>query len=383
MSENSAKNKKIVFFSANAGTGHDQAAKAIADILLMKDKSISYRIVNSYEFINQPYRMIMEEGYIPFIKFFPQLYRYFYERKDKKASILGLKSWLNRSTSENFKKYLDKEQPDLIICTHAYPCGVLSEMKRKGDISARIIGVVTDFVVNPFWIYPETDLYLIAAEELKKTFVDRGVQEDRIKTTGIPINPLFNGRGPDREEARKKLNIDPGKPFVLFMGGGLGMKPACNSLDILRDVDIPLQAVVIMGKNEKGKMKIEKNADIFDKPGINVKAVGYVNNIYEYMKSADLLITKPGGMTTSEATATGLPMIITAPLPGQENQNVKYLTERGLAILAENEKEIPSLIQKTLKDPKILEDMSSKAERFSVPDSADKAADIVFSFLNS
>jgi processive 1,2-diacylglycerol beta-glucosyltransferase len=373
---------KVLFFSANAGTGHNNAATALANAAREIDGSIQTKIVNSYDFLNQPLGKVMEEGYLQLLRLLPTLYGYFYDRNSKKKSLSNIKNWLTRISASNFKLLIDQEKPDLIVCTHAFPCGIIAELKQKHSLETKVIGVVTDFVVSPFWLYPETDIYLIASEDLKVDFKKSGISDDKVKITGIPIDPRFNGAGISKQEAREKLGLQLDQPVLLIMGGGLGMNPAANSLRILKKINTPLQAVVVMGKNEREKKAFQDSIEQFQNSRVKVRVLGYVDNIFEYMKAADLLVTKPGGVTTAEAISAGLPMIVTAPIPGQETRNIHYIIERGMAVPVFREKDLHGAIEELILNPSALEEISRRAMKFSIPDSARRGAEHLISCLN-
>jgi len=371
---------KILFLSANAGTGHTMAAKALEKSLRMIDPSISCEIINSYKFLNLILEKVMEVGYLHLIRLLPKLYGYFYERKNKKKTIRGLKDWLNRACADNMKKMIDERKPDLIVCTHAFPCGVLSVIKQKYGLDQKILGVVTDFVISPFWLYPETDLYLIATEDLKQNVIELGIEDNRIVTTGIPIDPNF-GIEMNKKELRNKLELDTSIPLILIMGGGLGMSPVTGILRTLKKINTPFQAVVVFGKNVKLKKKIDETLSHLPNLNNRVRTLDYVDNIHEYMKASDLLITKPGGMTTAEAIAVGLPMILTSPIPGQETRNTSYLMDKGVGIKISKEKDLSREIEKLLIDPLEREKMSLKTRELAAPQAAGEAARHIYSFL--
>lgn len=371
---------KILFLSANAGTGHTMAAEALKKSLRMIDPSISCEIVNSYKFLNLILEKVMEEGYLHLIRLLPKIYGYFYERKNKKKTIKGMKDWLNRACASNMKKMIDERNPDLIVCTHAFPCGVLSVIKQKYGLNQKILGVITDFVISPFWLYPETDMYLIATEDLKENVVERGIDGSRIITTGIPIDPNF-GIEMDKKELRKKLEFDSSIPLILVMGGGLGMSPVTGILRTLKKINTPFEAAIVFGKNIKLKKKVDETLLRLPKFNNRIRTLDYVDNIHEYMKASDLLITKPGGMTTAEAIAVGLPMILTSPIPGQETRNTLYLMDKGVGIRVYREKDLSREVERLLSNPLEREEMALRTRELAAPQAAGEAARQIYSFL--
>ena len=370
----------VMFLSADAGTGHTMAARALETSLLKIDPAVSCEIVNSYKFLNLILEKVIKDGYLHLIRILPKLYGYLYERKNKKHAIRGMKDWLNQVGAKRLKEMIDDKKPDLIVCTHAFPCGVLSVVKQKYGLSQKIMGVITDFVVSPFWIYPETDMYMIAAEDLRESFIKRGVDESRVMATGIPIDPVFRQES-NKKELRKKLQLNQDLPMLLIMGGGLGLSPVPGILRTLKKISVPFQAVIILGTNEKLKKKIDEALNRFHHKFGTVKTVGFIDNIHEYMKAADLLVTKPGGMTVAEAVAVGLPMVITSPIPGQETRNTRYLLKKGVGVRAKTENELPEIIERLLTDNDARARMSEVSLKLAAPDAADRAAKKIHQFL--
>lgn len=377
----------ILFLSASAGTGHTQAAQAVCKSLHSIDPVISCDIINSYKFLNPVLETLMHDGYLYLIRLLPRLYGFMYDRKNKKYTLRGVKDWLNSTAAVSLKNTIDRLNPDLIVCTHAFPCGVLAEVKRKFGLKQKTVGIITDFVVSPFWIYPETDLYLTASPELKESLIERVVDEKKVFVTGIPIDPCFSASF-CKEDTRRKLGLDSNLPLLLIMGGGLGLSPVEGVLDILKKINLPVQAVIIAGKNKRLKFKLDEalqkyrkggNSGLYDK---KIITLGFVNNIYEYMQASDLLITKPGGMTVSEAASAKIPMIITSPIPGQETRNAGYLKKKGAGLCVENESMLPEAIERLLKNKSLLQDMSQNISLIAEPQASEKAAKILLNLIN-
>jgi processive 1,2-diacylglycerol beta-glucosyltransferase len=372
----------VLFLSANAGTGHTMAAEAVKQSLQQLDPAISCEILNSYKYLNLILEKLMQEGYLHLVRLLPKVYGYLYDRKNKKQSIRGLKDWLNKVSAGNFKKMIDEKKPDVIVCTHAFPCGVLSFLRQHYGLEQKILGVVTDFVISPFWIYPETDMYMVATDDLKKDLVSRGVDNNKVVATGIPINLNFSA-DITKNELRAKLDLPLDLPVVLVMGGGLGMSPVTGIIRTLKRIAIPYQAVVITGTNDKMKRKLDETLSKLPNVRGRVKTLGFVDNIYDYMKTADLLVTKPGGMTAAEAISIGLPMLLTSPIPGQEIRNARYLVDNGVSICINDEKDLPIAIESFLNNKKTREKMKKKAKRLAAPKAAEDAAKQIYKMLNS
>jgi processive 1,2-diacylglycerol beta-glucosyltransferase len=265
-------------------------------------------------------------------------------------------------------------QPSCVVCTHAFPCGIMSHYKRRIDPSLPVVGIVTDYVVHPFWIYHNVDAYAVATEEMHASLLSRGVDAERIHVTGIPVDPRFALIAP-KARARRELGIDPGaRRVVLIMAGGLGIGPLEMMLRALRDVRRPLMALVLVGKNDRRRLRLRHWCRSWPYP---VEVRGFEENVYDYMHAADLLLTKPGGLSVSEALVARLPMVLVKPLGGQEQRNTRYLLSHGAAEYASTEEEIAAASQRLLDSAAERRCLLERAESLRRPEAAADVAAIV------
>jgi processive 1,2-diacylglycerol beta-glucosyltransferase len=190
---------------------------------------------------------------------------------------------------------------------------------------------VTDFVVHPFWIYKNIDAYAVATPEMRAALIAKGIEPDRVHIDGIPVQAAFGDRTRSRAQVRAALGLDPQRPVVMVMGGGLGLGPIGASVRALTELGRDLTAVVIVGRNEALRRRVEESARTVP---FEMRALGFVDTVADYMRASDVLLTKPGGLTSSEALSAELPMILVKPLPGQEERNARYLIGRGAALRA-------------------------------------------------
>lgn len=366
--------RRFLFLSANVGAGHSAAAEAIVQALLRLEPDAESRIVNSYYYASSFVGKMVEDGYLQMVKFIPQLYGLLYERRERAGTISGLKNWVIHTSAENFRNLVDEYRPDVIVCTHAFSCGVSSVLKEKMGLRIPVVGVVTDFVVHPFWIYNNLDLYTVATQEIADHLISKGVAPERVDVTGIPIDPRF-GEHQDIPLLKRSLQFEEDWPILLVMGGGIGMGPVSRIMKALKKLTLSMHVVIVAGKNNRLIKRLQDDTKKLNNHSpVKVRVLGYINNVYDYMKAADILVTKPGGLTSSEALAVQLPMIIVRPIPGQELRNTRYLLGKRVAIRVGDENNLAETIETLLKNPARLKQMRDKARPLGQPDAAMKVA---------
>lgn len=316
---------KGLIFSITAGQGHNQTAKVLSDYLNASGVECSYMDV--FEYINPLLSESVSKLYLMSSKNMPQIYGGGYrmcEKRDAGANHM-LPKMTNAFLAKRLLKLVRKEKPDVIICTHVFAALLVTYLTGHIDIQTHTIGIVTDFTIHPYWEDTNLDYYVTASELLTNQGVKKGIPEYKFKPFGIPIDPKFSRRK-DKKEARKELGLED-KDTVLVMSGSMGFGNVLEEIKELDRLNLDYQIVTICGNNKKLKSQIDK---------LEMKKTiynyGYVNNVDIFMDAADCIVTKPGGLTTSEALAKGLPMIMNNPVPGQEDRNVEFLLNAGAAM---------------------------------------------------
>ncbi|MBV8355077.1 MAG: hypothetical protein JO101_07130, partial [Candidatus Eremiobacteraeota bacterium] len=312
-------------------------------------------------------------GYLGMVKTIPQLYRFLYDRAERATGAGAYRTWLSQFTAQNLRALITELKPSCVVCTHAFPCGVMAQYKKQVDPELPVVGIVTDFVVHGFWIYRNIDAYAVATNEIRSTLLSRGVARERVHVTGIPVDPRF-GLLASRAQARREMRLPVDQPVVLVMGGGLGIGPIEMMLDALRHLERRLTAVVLVGRNPRRERRLAAVAMQFPFP---VLIRGFEENVYDYMHAADVLLTKPGGLTSAEALASRLPMILVKPLPGQEERNTRYLVDRGAALRAVTERGIARALEQVLEASPRRARLLERIDRLRRPEAAADAAAVV------
>jgi processive 1,2-diacylglycerol beta-glucosyltransferase len=257
-------------------------------------------------------------------------------------------------------------QPDMIVCTHFLPAEIVSWLKAKGKLNCRQAIVVTDFDVHAMWLCHHYEQYFVALDETRAHMEALGIPPGKLTVSGIPIDPLF-AETKDKAAMRAKHGLAADLTSILVSAGGFGVGPMEHLLAGLGRMQHPAQVVALCGKNEELKKKIER---LPPSSNVIIKPIGFTTEMDEYMSAADIVLGKPGGLTTCEALAKGLVFVIVNPIPGQEERNSDHLLEEGIAIRCNNLPVLGYKIDRLLDDPQRLAEMRANASRFGRPQAA-------------
>lgn len=321
---------KVLLLHASAGAGHKRAAEALAKAFQAADGSAEIKVVDILDFTPPLFRKTYARGYLDLVRRAPELWGYLYAEADRKADEpwrKHVRTLFNKINAASFYKFYREFDPDVAVCTHFMPLQMLSERRGRGRGRAPVFCAVTDFAVHALWILEHVDCYYVAMEEAKRHLMRREIPPDRVVVTGIPVDPVF-AAGQKKQEAARALGLDPALPVVLLLSGGCGVGPAAGLIRSFGREEPVCQLLVIAGANEKLREQAEEAAREVRTP---VRVYGFVNNIHVMMDACDLVISKPGGLTTSEVLAKGRPLLIIDPIPGQEQRNGEVVLEAGAA----------------------------------------------------
>ncbi len=348
------------------------------DALVARDPAIETQTVDSYRYAASIFAKVVADGYIGMVKTVPQAYRILYDRVERAKHVPAARRFVNRYTAANLRRLVEERKPDLVVCTHAFPCGVMSEYKRQFDPALPVVGIVTDFVVHPFWIYGNIDAYAVATSEMRAMLASRGVAPERVLLSGIPIDARFGRPRLPVDALRAELDLPRDKPIVLIMGGGVGIGPLEGMMRALGGVDVPLAAAVIVGRNRALERRVTAAAERTAYP---LRVFGFVNNVFDYMHASDVLLTKSGGLTSSEALAARVPLILVKPLPGPEERNTRYLVARGAAVRARDEHQLTSSVREVLTSSERRAELKTNGNALRHPEAAGDVAERILELL--
>lgn len=357
----------ILILHATAGAGHTRAAQAIAAAL--KPAGRSHRVVDTLECTSSLFRRMYVKSYIDLVQKAPELWGYFYDKSDIVPSPHSKRARarlaFDKLNTRPFKTLLEETKPEVIVCTHFLPLELLSDLKDRGKLATPVHAVITDVSPHAFWVYPHIEHYHVATPSAARELARKGFPAERISVTGIPVDPIFAQRMP-APTARAKLGL-PEKPTVLLLSGGFGIGPMTQMLASFAESRSNLSLVVVAGKNGE----LEKECQVLAaKLPVPVKVYGFVTNMHELMDAADLIVTKPGGLTTTEILAKGKPMALVAPIPGQEQRNCEYLLEAGAAVRLYDVGDSAHYLEQWLGDEARMKRMAAAARSIARPEAA-------------
>jgi processive 1,2-diacylglycerol beta-glucosyltransferase len=373
---------RVLITTVTAGGGHLAAAAALEEAWRASRPEDVVEKIDVLQFCSSLERNVHAKGYAKLVEHAPELWGMLFKRTDdpKLTSRLSrLKRALPSVSRSRFKRFLKKFQPDIVLCTHYLPLETLGKMRHEEDLangrraggdagrgrsaSPLVVTIVTDFEAHALWMDGCVDLYCVAAEETKARLIARGAPAGGIVATGIPISAKFSGPI-DQKTVRKNMGWREDLPIVLVLSGGFGMGPVAEILRELDKVARPFQTIVVAGKNEELRRELAAQ-DRKHPTGI----LGFTKNMHELMAVADLIISKPGGLTTSEALAMGKPLLILNPIPGQEAANSDFLLQHGAAAKVNREEDLPFRIEQLLGAKKLAE-LAKAARALGRPEAA-------------
>jgi len=357
--------KRILLLHISRVSGHRSAACAVERAIKILEPQAKVLNIDAFKYTNPISTRIVNYIYLNVIQRIPFLWRYLYDNQKFIKSTEKIKSAIHNFNAPKLKAIIDQFRPQVIACTQAYPCGIIADLKRIYNIDIPLLAILTDYIPHSYWIYPEVNFYIIPCADLEKKLLEKGVLAQRIKPLGIPVDPKFN-KIFQRQELKEKLGLDTDRPVVLIMGGSHGLGPLKKIVRFLDKAQTDFQELVVTGINKRLFRYLRKKSPFYKK---HMRVFGYVENIEELMAVSDMLITKPGGVSISEALAMGLPILIVRPIPGQEESNTVYLIKHGAAIRVKREEEVTQIVEDLLNNPQLLTQLSSAARVMGRPSS--------------
>lgn len=398
--------KKVLIMSASTGGGHNRAARAIKEELTSKvinGDNIECEIVDSLKLVNTTMDKIISRGYEKSAIYTPKAYGSVYRLSE--TSLLSKNEFkdnlLTSFMAKKFTKLLRTTEPDLIIGTHPFPMIALSTLKKYAQEYKSInlhsfnetfhkhysnlnvppmVSVLTDYTTHSTWIQNELDYYIVGHEYVKELLVYEGVESEKIRAFGIPVEKSFLSHR-NKEEVLIELGLSPDKLTVLLMGGSFGAGNIKETLAELLSIDRDFQILVITGRNESLKDKLEKklSAHYIDK---TVRVLGFTNKMNDILASIDVLVSKPGGLTTTEALLKDVPMIVPYYIPGQEEENLDFLANCGAALRTTKKYSLSVLLKVLIDDPTRLDMLKRNIKSIRKFNSAQNIANLVIDILS-
>ena len=352
------KELRVLIFSATYGAGHVRAAEAVSEALHDLVPGVEVIHLDFGEFIGKTINKVIKNTYIEVIKHTPKLWGKFYYSTAKISPHSVFQRFLNGLGRREFLDYIHSVQPALIVCTYPTVAGVLSQLRLRNILDIPLVTVVTDYAVHSQWIHPGVDMYIVGCAEVAEGLVKRGINRDRVHITGIPVHPKFE-KELDRDRIRADLGLKPEIPTVLVMGGAYGVLGGAKRLcRFLADYPGQVQSLVVCGQDDR----LYKSLDPVVEGARNTMVhFGFVTNVEELMTAADIIVSKAGGLTVSEALTKRLPILVLQPIPGQEEENAVFLARHGAGRVADTEEELEQVLRDLLANPAELQKMRRAA----------------------
>ena len=371
--------RKILVFYASYGGGHLSAANSIKQCIDDNFKDCETKLVDCMEYVNRPVNKITTTAYKELAKKFPWAWGEVYSHSQK-GPLAHISSASNNLMAKKLLKLLKEYQPDIVISTHPFGSQMVSYLKRKALVDCKLATIMTDFAPHDQWLVGKdyVDYYFVSHEKMRQELINSNVAENTVFATGIPLSNRFLMHF-DKDEIMKSMGLNPDKRVILFFGGGefgLGRDKTVKILNSFITHVKNHQIVAIAGKNEKMKVAFDKlvaetNSESF------VKVLAYTKQVPELMSISDLVVTKPGGLTTTESLASGLPIVAINPIPGQEEENAKFLEDEGVAIWLKKNDDYDEIIADLLGDEDKLHQMKVNTKLLAKKNSTRDICDII------
>ena len=375
--------KKILIFYASYGGGHLSAAKSVESVINEKYPDYETKLVDCMKYVNKGIEKITTAAYRGMAKKAPWAWGKIYNASQK-GVMAHISTRSNAMMAVKLLKLLRSENPDIVISAHPFSSQMCAYLKRKGKINFPLATIMTDFAPHDQWLvgHEYTEFFFVAHDKMRNYLISKGIDESKVFATGIPISIRFT-KEYNRAEILKEFNLKDNKKTILFFGGwnsGSAQARTLKIFDALANYSSNLQVVAISARNKKlqeGYEKIVKEKNLE-----NVTILDYTTKVPELMSIANLVVAKPGGLTTSESLAMNLPMIIINPIAGQEEENAEFLEEKGIGIWMRKDDNIKEKIENLLSNTEKLANMKECTKILAHKFSSYDIIDIVFNTKN-
>jgi processive 1,2-diacylglycerol beta-glucosyltransferase len=362
--------KRILVLSASVGAGHLRAAQAVEKALRILDPDASVENFDVLDFTNAAFRRMYAKSYLDLVNRAPHALGYFYDLLDRQPSPQHksdrLRLLVEKLNLHKFLKLLKEKTWDIIVNTHFLPAELIASLRRQGKLATPQLTATTDFETHRLWVNQPCDHYFTATEEGALNLQFWGVPANDVTVTGIPIDPVFSEEK-DRAACLARQGLVGDRPILVQLAGGFGVGPVEKLFTGLMELEKPVEIVVVAGRNEE----LKKRLDELPTPDRHrVHVLGFTTQIDELMAVADLVVTKPGGLTTSETLARGAAMAVVNPIPGQESRNSDFLLENAAAVKINNLSTLTFKLNQLLGDPARLALLKQNARRLGRPRAA-------------
>ena len=356
----------ILILSASTGGGHMRASRAIENYMSEHDESANVKIVDSLLYINPILNKTVTSGYVYLATKTPKIYGKLYELTNKEDRWISFVSRLNYLFANKLLPLIDEFKPDVIITTHPFPTEMVSILKSKELVNIPLVCIMTDYAPHKTWVNQQVDAYIVSNDDMVKEMSNIGIKEEVIYPYGIPIEQVFFEKK-DKDLVLDELELNPNLPTILMMAGSFGVTNVFKIYEDIININRDFQVIVITGKNQK---LYDEFAKVINKSEKQTKLIYFTDEVNKFMQAADIIITKPGGLTITEALASNIPMAIFDAIPGQEEENADFLINHNMAIKLEKGQSCDKLIEELLINKEKLNSMKEACKSFDKNDSS-------------
>ena len=373
---------KVLIFYASYGGGHLNAAKSIEDCIKTNYKDMDVEMIDCMKYVNKTIEKVTTAAYREMAKKAPWAWGRIYSDAQK-GPLAHITTRSNKIMAIKLLKLLREKKPNLIISTHPFGSQMCSYLKRKNKINSKIATIMTDFAPHDQWLvgHEYTDYFFVAHNKMKDYLINKGISESKVFDTGIPISENFQKQY-NKKEIFDKYNLDESKFTILFFGGGEFGLGKTRTVQIFNNFveetkNNNIQIIAISGKNPKMKSAFEEVVDSND-ANSTVKIIEFSNEVPKLMAIANLVVTKPGGLTTSESLASHLPMVVINPIPGQEEENAEFLESKNIAVWIKKSDDSKEIIKNLLNNKEKISIMKENTKILARPNSTRDICDVLF-----
>ncbi|KJR46725.1 diglucosyldiacylglycerol synthase (LTA membrane anchor synthesis) [Desulfosporosinus sp. I2] len=373
------KQLRILVFSAAFGNGHLRAAEAVIEGIRIKEPLAIVTHLDFGDFLSKRFNSVVKKLYFELVKHSPKLWGKFYYQTSKLQPNSRIQRFLNQLGRTDFLQYIQEFEPDLIVCTYPTISSILAQLRLEHILQVPVITVITDYTVHSHWVNPGVDRYIVACEEVKEMLVTGGILARRIDVTGIPVSPKFEVKI-DPKPIVSELGLKPDLLTFLVMGAHGSLESTKKICMKLANSLVPVQLIIVCGNNRKLYHSLQEVIASARNPLARLR---YVDNLEDLMSVSDLIITKAGGLTVTEALTRHLPLVIFKPIPGQEEENAHFLQRIGAGNIADTEEKLEELLEFFLSYPKEIKKMREKAAAALPGHSAERAVEKMLELMTN
>lgn len=368
---------RVLCLTVSAGSGHIKAAEAIEKYFSNHYNDIEFETIDTLKYINPIVDKLVIGGYLQSLKKTPSIYGKIYKFADSEDTLSNISSIINQILSIKLKGLIEDYKPDVILCTHPFPLEMVSKLKKKNKITTPTVAILTDYAPHSFWFYSHIDAYVIPNEDFVQDLIEKGIEPNTIYPLGIPVSEEFLKKI-EKSYAKKPLGLED-KLTVLLMGGGLGIGNIKDIFEKLSFSKLDIQIIACTGQNIKLKNQLIEISSRSNKKSIIFDFTDKVNLL---MSASDILISKPGGLTITEALIKELPIVINSAIPGQEEKNADYLLNNGIAARIHTDDSVVSILMQIINSKNRLKHMAEACREKAKPNAARDICELMIKLSN-